>query len=121
MFKKIIISIFTLILLSTFIALAGENKTEKLTLEVKDMHCDDCANTIQKTLLKIDGVKEVKTDLNAKTVYVEFASNKIDAVKIQKVIFDAGFKSENCETDIKANGCCAKKPVKKGTYPAQKL
>lgn len=44
---------------------------DKITLKIQGMHCGGCVSTIESAILKVEGVKSVKTDLGNKMVFIE--------------------------------------------------
>jgi len=61
------------------------------TINLPTMKCKMCAGTITDALNKIDGVKDVKVDVDAKTAVVMYEPVKIDQRKIETTISDAGY------------------------------
>jgi copper chaperone len=54
-----------------------------ITLNVDGMSCEHCVNAITKSLLSLDGIKDVKVNLKDKTVFVKYDNTKIslDTIK----------------------------------------
>ncbi|MBS3080261.1 heavy-metal-associated domain-containing protein [Candidatus Pacearchaeota archaeon] len=67
---------------------------KKLTIE--GMHCASCAINIEKSLRKVNGVKEVNISLMTKKGFVE-ADEKVSDVEIKKAVARAGYKVVNIE------------------------
>lgn len=62
-----------------------------VTLHVDGMSCQHCVNAITKSLLSLDGIKDVKVDLNSKTVFVKYDSSKTSLVLIKNQIEEQGY------------------------------
>jgi len=68
-----------------------KQKIEKVTLRIGGMHCASCANTIEKELGKLEGVKSAVVNFAAERATVEFDSEIIGVDQIKKTIRDAGY------------------------------
>lgn len=64
---------------------------EKSVLKVDGMSCEHCVNAITKAVGALDGVDEVKVDLNQKTVTVTHDEAKAPLNKIKLEIEDQGY------------------------------
>lgn len=64
---------------------------EGYKIKVEDIMCSHCANTIEKSLMKVKGVKRVFVDVEKKEVYVE-GDFKIS--EVFNAIRDAGYTPE---------------------------
>jgi Cd2+/Zn2+-exporting ATPase len=65
------------------------------TLKVDGMMCSACASKVEKTVLKIDGVKSVKVHQRKGTADITYDGVKTTPEAIAKIITDkAGFKAE---------------------------
>lgn len=64
---------------------------KSITLKVSGMHCDGCSKRLQKSLSKIDGVKDVNPDFKTEQVRIQFDENKADLEKIRGIIRKTGF------------------------------
>jgi copper chaperone len=64
---------------------------EKITLNVKDMSCGHCINTIEGSVSDLSGVTTVKVNLDSGTVSVEFNPNEVTLDKIKETINDQGY------------------------------
>ncbi|NLI58006.1 MAG: copper-translocating P-type ATPase [Clostridium sp.] len=77
---------------------------EKVTLKVKGMHCVSCANNIEKTLGKTDGVESANINFAVEKVTIEYDPKKIELKDIEKKVSDIGFQLVlEDENDYKAN------------------
>jgi copper chaperone len=64
---------------------------EKITLNVKDMSCGHCINSIEGSVGDLSGVTTVKVNLDSGTVSVEFNPNEVTLEKIKETINDQGY------------------------------
>lgn len=64
---------------------------EKTTLYVEGMSCGHCINTIEGSVSKLNGVKQVKVNLDSGTVDVEFNHNEVTLATIKETIDDQGY------------------------------
>ncbi|MEK4671178.1 copper chaperone CopZ [Niallia sp. FSL R7-0271] len=64
---------------------------EKVKLNVQGMSCNHCVNSIEGSVGKIDGVSNVKVDLGAGSVLVEFDKEVVTLDKIKETIDDQGY------------------------------
>ncbi len=63
----------------------------KLTMKVSGLHCENCCNTIERSLSKIEGISLAKVDLGENEVLISYDENKVEPDKIRKTIRKAGF------------------------------
>lgn len=64
---------------------------QSVTLSYPGMTCSSCPITIKKALMKVDGVKQVKTDFEKKEAVVIFDDAKTTTVKMSMASSDAGY------------------------------
>ncbi len=60
-------------------------------LSVPEVHCDHCVNSIEGAVKALDGVEEVKVDLDRKDVRVNFDEEKVEKTDIATVIEAIGY------------------------------
>ena len=88
------------VLLALVLLRAFFKKTEKeevdmgLLVEVPDMSCQHCVMTIKKALSRIEGVREVKIDLEKKIVGIE---GDVDEEKVREAISSSGYTVKSIE------------------------
>lgn len=77
-----------LVVATTFLSAQGKSTTEakNCVIEISDMACSSCANTIQKALMKIDGVKTAEVSQPSGTASVTYDSSKTDPATLAKAI-----------------------------------
>ena len=61
--------------------LAENNKIMELNIQVENLKCGGCVNTIKKAVLNSEGVKEVEIDLETGNVLVKGETNEQEIVK----------------------------------------
>ena len=88
-------------------AYAGDENTE---ISVNSIVCGMCVKKVEKTLKKVEGVKEVKVDLDEKKAYVTFDNSLTDISKLEDAITAAGYDANEKKADPEAyeklHGCC---------------
>jgi len=67
---------------------------ENVTLNVKGMTCGHCVKSVEGSVSALDGVNQVKVDLGAGQVNVEFNKDKVTLDKIKEAIDDQGYEVE---------------------------
>ena len=78
----------------------SETKSEKEVRNVAkvlipvEMDCDSCAKSIERAVLKMEGIAEVKADYKKGEVYVEFDSEKTKVDDITKTIENIGYQPD---------------------------
>ncbi|KGR77161.1 copper chaperone CopZ [Ureibacillus manganicus] len=65
-----------------------------VTLNVNRMSCGHCVKSIEGSVGSLDGVEQVKVDLGAGKVNVEFNDEKVTLEKIKETIDDQGYDVE---------------------------
>lgn len=74
--------------------------TEKITLKINGMTCTACANRIDKTLNKVDGIVVANVNFAAEKVSVEYNPKQVRIIDMQKKISSIGYELEVIEEDI---------------------
>lgn len=64
---------------------------KKLKINISGMHCASCASNVEKSLKKVQGIKEINVNLMMNKAYVD-AEDNINQEEIKKAIENAGFK-----------------------------
>lgn len=65
--------------------------TTSQTVNINGMHCASCANIIERTLKKIDGVKEVSVNYGTEAAFLVFDETKTSLVDLSKKIEPLGY------------------------------
>ena len=93
-------NIFILVFLSTLFSLnfpaiqASEAASIKtVTLAVENMTCRMCPITVRKSLAKVDGVINARSDFDSKTATVKFDSHKTNIEALIAATSNAGYPS----------------------------
>jgi copper chaperone len=66
-------------------------KMMKEVLNVSGMSCSHCVTAITSAVEGLDGVTDVIVDLGAKTVTVEYNSEKVSLGELRRVIEEEGY------------------------------
>ena len=104
--KKVLV--LSAMMLTAMVTLAQDIKTVVFTTN-PEMHCESCEKKIKGNLRFEKGIKNIVTDLNVKTVTIEYDADKTNVQNIIK-----GFKKIKYEaSEVKKNATNEKKPVKK--------
>jgi copper chaperone CopZ len=72
-----------------------DKSTEKarMVVSVSEISCAVCATAIQKQVMKISGIKDVKTALMLNKVFIDYDPKLVNSSTIRKAIDKTGFKS----------------------------
>ena len=89
MFKTIRIASVVLAALAASSGVMAAVQT--ITLDVPGMTCSSCPVTVKKALMKVDGVQQVKTNLDKKEAVVTFDNARTSAAKLSVASGDAGY------------------------------
>ena len=71
-------------------------KMKKIKIEIEGMHCASCAANVEKSLGKVDGIKNQKVNLLFKKASAD-VSEKVSEENIKKAVKDAGYKVKKLE------------------------
>ncbi|HHC73124.1 MAG TPA: mercuric transport protein periplasmic component [Thiotrichales bacterium] len=72
--------------------------SQTVVLHVPGMTCQFCPVTIRKALMRLPGVREVRTDFESRRVTVEFDGSRLSIEEITSATRDAGYESEPLQT-----------------------
>ncbi|WP_027455782.1 heavy-metal-associated domain-containing protein [Xylanibacter brevis] len=104
--KKVFV--LSAMMMTAMVALAKDIKTVVFTTN-PEMHCESCEKKIKGNLRFEKGIKNIVTDLNVKTVTIEYDADKTNVQNIIK-----GFKKIKYEaSEVKKKATNEQKPVKK--------
>ena len=104
--KKVLV--LSAMMMTAMVTLAKDIKTVVFTTN-PEMHCESCEKKIKGNLRFEKGIKNIVTDLNVKTVTIEYDADKTNVQNIIK-----GFKKIKYEaSEVKKKATNEKKPVKK--------
>jgi copper chaperone CopZ len=65
----------------------------RIVVSVKEISCTVCAAAIQKQVMKLNGVDDVKTAVMLNKVFIDYDPKLVDSLSIRKAIDRTGFKS----------------------------
>ena len=68
-------------------------KTEKITLDIEGMMCNNCKKHVENAINGVKGVKKVEVSLENKTAEVEYAEGKVEAQALADAVTAAGYKA----------------------------
>jgi len=88
-----------------------ENFQEE-AIDIKGMHCKNCAEKIESTLAKTNGIDKARVSLVEEKAFVRFDSKKTDISKIKKEIQSIGY-----ETDASVKKVSVKQGIIYGLVP----
>ncbi|MBU5595120.1 heavy metal translocating P-type ATPase [Amphibacillus sp. MSJ-3] len=69
-------------------------KTEKKTLSISGMTCASCAQTVEKTSAKLDGVLKSQVNLATEKLMIEYDPTKVSMTDVTSAIADAGYQAK---------------------------
>lgn len=87
-------------------------KSEATTAEVKlpTLQCAVCVNTVEAAVKQVEGVQDVRVELNAKTATVTFDAKVTDVPALEQVIVQSGYAANDKQADSAAYqqlpNCC---------------
>lgn len=94
----------------------NKNKKAVIATNIYCSHCqacETCSPLMQKSVLKVKGVKMVNINPANNVIEVVYNENKIDLASIKNAIAAAGYDADEVKADTKAyqslDGCCKKK------------
>ncbi len=70
---------------------ANASEGQKVTLDVKGMHCASCPLTVKVVLKKQPGVDEVRMDAEKHLAEVKFDPAKVSPEQLAKAVTEAGY------------------------------
>ncbi len=71
----------------------SENMLKEITLDVPGMNCASCPVTVQKSLIKLDGVISAEASLDTKKAIVKYDPSRVSAAQMIEAMTNAGYKS----------------------------
>ncbi len=80
--KKILLALFTLAFASSVMA---QNKTENVTFYV-NFHCEMCIKKVNKNIPFEKGVKNIKTDLEGKSIVITYNPKQTTPEQLRKAL-----------------------------------
>jgi copper chaperone len=71
--------------------IAGSGPLEDVRLLVPDMVCEGCAEKISAALNAVPGVREVKSKVRPKHVYIQYDPGRVQKEQLKEAVSKAGF------------------------------
>ena len=96
------------VVLTLTLSAEAQKKNEKTVIFKAHLHCESCKAKIEKNLPFEKGVKDLKIDMQGKTITVTFREDKNSLENIQKALEKLDVKVEGVEEKV-----CEKKKNKK--------
>lgn len=103
--KKITFLIMTVLLLFVSGTYAQKVKSEEIKIKVF-FHCPNGKATIEKELVKENGVISVSADVNSQIVIIKFDKKKQNKEKLVAAIEKIGYKTEFSKADVQPSKSC---------------
>lgn len=66
-----------------------------VTLNVPDISCEHCERAITNALQPVDGVRNVRVDIPAKQVQVDFDEAQVDVEKMKEILQEEDYPVES--------------------------
>ena len=76
----------------------ADNRDEHVTLELSGMHCQGCANNIERALSRLDGVREARVTFAAEQATVTYDPARLDAAALVAAVEAAGYQARLADT-----------------------
>lgn len=100
--KKLLSLVIALFATLTFTTEANAAVKERITCVIEaEIHCQGCANKIEKNIAFEKGVKALKINLEDQTVTVTFVKGKNTAEDLAKAITKLGYKAKVKVAEVK--------------------
>ena len=82
--KRLILMLVLLVVAN--LAVCAQGKNEKTVVFQADLHCESCKAKVEKNIPFEKGVKDLKVDLETKTITITFRSDKNTEENLKKAI-----------------------------------
>jgi len=103
---------FVLLVLPAFLFAQTEKKKTEVVYIQTSAICDECKETIEHAVNKLDGVKKVSLNLEDKKIEVTYQPSKVTADDIRVAISRSGYDADEIKADPTAYAklpmCCKK-------------
>jgi len=63
----------------------------KVELEVRGLHCDGCARSVERAVKRLDGVLDARADHRAGQLTIQLVPGRGDDTAVRRRVEDAGF------------------------------
>lgn len=95
---KHLIIVLTLVLA---VGLSAADKAKTISLSISGMTCEACANTVQKALKRVDGVKDASVNLKKSTATVTLAKATTTSETLIGAVVRAGYTATEAKAGMK--------------------
>ena len=119
---------FNMIMAAMMVAATGFAKDIKTAVfnTAPEMHCNSCENRIKNGLKFEKGVKDIKTDLETKTVTIEYDADKTNVENLVAAFAKIDYKATEAGKgaaagEKKMGGCCKKKAAEGAAAGEKKM
>jgi Cu+-exporting ATPase len=75
----------------------GHSANKMVSLSLSGMHCASCANIIERSLKKVEGVNTANVNFASEKALVSFDESKADTPKLIEAVKKAGYKAEEID------------------------
>ncbi len=75
------------------------DREAELTLNVANMHCDNCVSVIRRAVSGLGGIQDIKGNVDRRTITVAYREGKADPDGIRAAIIEQGFQVEPMSFD----------------------
>ena len=66
-------------------------EVQYIVLSVPDISCDHCVKAINSSLTALNGVENIRTDIETKTVRLRYHPNQVTLHQIEKTLDESGY------------------------------
>ncbi len=77
---------------------------QRMSMKIEGMHCASCVATIEKSLLNEDGVISATVSLLDEKAVIEYDSQRVDRVKLEKAVDATGYRAKRSAMTITISG-----------------
>ena len=63
-------------------------------IKVPEISCEHCANTIEQTLIELEGINKIEVEVSSKSVLIEH-SKDMDMDQLRSLLLDQGYTFES--------------------------
>jgi len=88
--------------LASLVACSSETEATTAELKLPTLQCESCSQTVETALKKVDGLKSVEVDLEAKTAKVTFAAKVTNVPALELAVANAGYAANDKKADPEA-------------------
>lgn len=71
--------------------------TKSISIEVTEIHCSNCENTIKTALSRLEGVRVVTPNASDNKVHVTYDEEQVDESRLRTKLTELGYEPLNSE------------------------